>query len=72
VGDLVCNGQKGRTLAFERERDIVDSLAFLSAALDNPEKVTAIISKNMQMHAGVLIRGVSMLWKKGFRGSQGS
>jgi hypothetical protein len=53
VGDLVYNGQKGRTLAFERERDIVDSLAFLSAALDNPEKVTTIISKNMQMHAGV-------------------
>jgi hypothetical protein len=42
VGGLEHNSQKGRTLTFERERDIVDNLAFLSTASDNPEKVTAI------------------------------
>ncbi len=53
VDDLVCNGQRGRSLTFERQRDIVNNLAFLSAALDNAEKVTAVYVQKHTNTSGV-------------------
>lgn len=73
VGDLECSGQKGRTLTFERERDIVDNLAFLSAASDNPEEVTAICIEEYANACGCTVRiavnkGSLSTVEEGFRG----
>jgi 4-hydroxy-3-methylbut-2-en-1-yl diphosphate synthase IspG/GcpE len=56
VGDLEYNGQKWRTLTFERERNIVNNLAFLSTASDNPEKVTAICIEKHANAYGYTVR----------------
>lgn len=54
MGDLECNGQKGRTLTFERERDIVDNLAFYLLPRIIRRRSQLFASRSMQMHAGVL------------------
>ena len=40
--EVRSNNQQQRSLTFERERDLVDNLAFLSADTDDSEKVTAL------------------------------
>lgn len=48
-----------RQLSIERERDLVDSLAFLSAWSDDPEKVMAVCVEENQDSEGLTIRMAS-------------
>ena len=61
-----------RLLSFERERDLVDNLAFLSASSDRPEEVTAVCVEELDDREGLIIRvarntGDISSTKEGFR-----
>lgn len=74
MGDLKCSGWKERTLTFERERNIVNNLVFLSTALDNLEEVIAICIKEHVNTRGCIVRIVvnkGSLSSMGSRESQG-
>lgn len=48
-----------RQLTIERERDLVDNLAFLSASSDDPRKVMAVCVEEHQDTQGLTIRMAS-------------